>query len=233
MGNDPGTDVITVCEDDTAPDNPTATIVLAGGSHAGHLEGAFKTLGQQYGWEVLIVTKSSCVFGWEERSDQDMCGQWNYNFIEWVSDNDVDLVVTPGTRMGETEYILDAAPQWWDRISATGTDLMLVRGTPRHKDSIPECLADGGTPQSCGPSKAPFAETNPLLNMDLPDNVHPVDMTPYVCPQITNPTTDNCAAIVGNIVVWYDWHHFTTPFSRSLAPGFEAEIQDTVPHLLR
>jgi peptidoglycan/LPS O-acetylase OafA/YrhL len=230
MGNDPGTDTVTVCEDDKAPDHPTATVVLAGGSHAGHLEGAFKTLGQQYGWEVLIVTKSSCVFGWEEEHPEEtMCGQWNDNFVQWLQQNkDVDLVVTPGTRLDQPEYILDAAPKWWDKISETGTDLLLVRGTPRGSGDIPACLAEGGTPQECGASQKNLADTNPMLEMDLPDNVHLADVTKYVCPQIENPEADNCDAVVGNVVVWYDNHHFTTPFSQSLAPGFESEMRDTV-----
>lgn len=49
LGEDPGTAEILVCEDENAPENPSATIVLAGGSHAGHLESAFKNLGQSYG----------------------------------------------------------------------------------------------------------------------------------------------------------------------------------------
>lgn len=232
MGQDPGTDEIMVCEDENAPDNPAATVVLAGGSHAGHIEAAFKTLGQKHGWEVLVVTKSSCVFGLEELPDQTMCGQWNENFINWLDENDVDLVVTPGTRLDDPEYIFDAAPKWWNRISETETDLLLMRGTPRFAGG-PECLASGGSAQECGASKSRFAETNPLLDMELPDNVYPLDMTKYVCPQISNDSVDNCDAVVGNTLVWYDSHHFTTPFSQSLAPGFEAEIERTLPHLLR
>jgi len=233
LGQDPGTDEITVCEDEDAPDKPTATIVLAGGSHAGHLEAAFKTLARKHGWEVLVVTKSSCVFGWEEKPDQSMCGQWNQNFIEWLGNNEVDLVVTPGTRLNEPEYVLDAAPKWWSKISQTNTDLMLVRGTPRNSESVPDCLASGRSSQDCGPSKDRIADINPLLNIDLPENVHPIDMTKYVCPQIENDDVENCDAIVGNIIVFYDNHHFTTPFSQSLAAGFEAEMRNVVPHLVR
>src|SRR5699024_10573260 len=58
LGDDPGTDEVIYCEDEQAPEHPNATVVLAGGSHAGHLEDAFRTLGQKYGWEVLVVVKS-------------------------------------------------------------------------------------------------------------------------------------------------------------------------------
>lgn len=236
MGDAPGTDEVTVCEDENAPEHPTATIVLAGGSHAGHYEAAFKTLARKYDWEVLIVLKSSCVFGWEQRPDETMCGQWNENFVTWLGDNDVDLVVTPGTRQDpsqDTEYVVDAAPRWWDKITATGTDLLLVRGTPRNTGSVPACLAEGKSAQECGPSKHKFAETNPLENMELPDKAHPVDMTKYVCPKIEDPQVENCDAVVGNVVGWFDGHHFTAPFAQSLAPGFEAELKKTVPHILR
>lgn len=235
-GQSPGTGEITVCEDEDKPENPSATIVLAGGSHAGHLEAAFQVLSQKYNWEVLIVTKPSCVFGWEERPDQQRCGEWNNNFIEWLEDQDIDLVVTPGSRIpnsNDPENVLDQAPGWWEKISQTNTDLLLVRGMPRQTENAPDCLASGGTAQDCGPSKESFADTNPLLEMSLPENAHPIDVTKYVCPQIENKNTNNCDAIVGNILVSYDNHHFTTPFSQSLAPGFEAEMQEAVPHLVR
>jgi len=233
LGQDPGSDEVTVCEDEYAPESPRATIVLAGGSHAGHLESAFKNLAAKYDWEVLVVTKSSCVFGWEEHADQEMCGRWNENFIEWLAVRDVDLVVTPGTRLERPEYILENAPVWWERITATGTDLMLVRGTPRAEWPIPECLANGGTTQECGPSTENYADINPLRTVELPTDTHAVDISAYVCPSFVEHSAPNCDAVVGNILVWYDNHHFTSPFSHSLAVAFENEIEDLLPHLLR
>src|SRR5699024_8035448 len=136
-GAGPSRAEIIVCDDENAPDNPTATIVLAGGSHAGHLEGAFKALARKYDWEVLVVTKSRCDFGIEEQQPDTMCDTWSDNLVEWLQENDLDLVVTPGTRLDKTEYVLNRAPMWWDKIAGTGTDLMLVRGMPRG-DNIPD-----------------------------------------------------------------------------------------------
>src|SRR5699024_9193128 len=237
MGEKPGTDEIKVCDDLGAPDNPTATIVLAGGSHAGHFEEAFKTLARKYNWEVLVVLKPACVFGGEEYPNQTMCGAWNENFINWLENNDVDLVVTPGTRHisgPDEERIEDAAPTWWQRISSTGTDLLLTRGTPRKSGTpIPECLAEGGSSKECGASTQEFAKANPLADMELPSNAYTIDINKYVCPAINDEKRDTCDAVVGNILGWFDGSHFTTPFSQSLAPGLETEMQETVPHLLR
>src|SRR5699024_3336283 len=231
-GAGPSRAEIIVCDDENAPDNPTATIVLAGGSHAGHLEGAFKALARKYDWEVLVVTKSRCDFGIEEQQPDTMCDTWSDNLVEWLQENDLDLVVTPGTRLDKTEYVLNRAPMWWDKIAGTGTDLMLVRGMPRG-DNILDCLANGGTSQECGFPKDVFAPSNPLADMDLPSDVHQVDVSQQVCPQLDNPNTENCDAIVGNIIVSYDSHHLTNAYSQSLAPAFEQEMQGKMPHLLR
>src|SRR5699024_11855504 len=57
----------------------------------------------------------------------------------------------------------------------------------RGDQSVPECLAEGGSSQECGLPKDRFAQTNPLLNIDLPQNAHQVDVSQYVCPAIENP----------------------------------------------
>lgn len=232
-GNAPGTDEITVCEDDDAPVNPNVTVVLAGGSHAGHLEAAFKDLGKEHNWEVLVVVKSGCIFGREQLPDQEMCGSWNENFIAWLDTREVDLVVTPGTRLGRPEYSVDESPVWWERISETGTDLLLVRGTPRGTEPVSDCLASGGTSQECGLTKEHYAETNPLETIVLPENTATADLTEYVCPQINNDDVGNCDAVVDNLLVWYDTDHFTTVFSQSLAPPLKEQMEDALPELFR
>jgi len=109
---------------------------------------------------------------------------------------------------------------------------MLVRGMPRGED-IPDCLADGGSSLECGFPKDRFAETSPLEEFELPENARPVDVSFHVCPQLENPSTENCDAIVGNIIVSYDYNHLTSVFSHSLARAFEEEMQHTFPNLLR
>src|SRR5699024_5881702 len=61
MADAAGTDEVTVCDDPDAPEQPSARVALAAGSHSGHWEAAVRSLGKEYGWEVLGVTKSGCV----------------------------------------------------------------------------------------------------------------------------------------------------------------------------
>src|SRR5699024_5380110 len=140
-----------------------------------------------------------------------------------------DLVVTPGTRLDdEKEYILDLAPAWWQRISDTGTELLIVRGIPRGEQSGPERPCEGGSSQECGLPKDRLAQTKPRLNIDPPQNAHQVDVSQYVCPAIENPAVNSCDAIVGNIIVSYDSKHLTSVFSHTLAPAFETEMREKV-----
>src|SRR5699024_7425006 len=58
--NEPGSYEVTLCEDPEAPENPSATVVLAPDSHAGHWEQTFRTLGREHNWEVILAIKSGC-----------------------------------------------------------------------------------------------------------------------------------------------------------------------------
>ena len=232
-GDDPGTDVVLVCEDEGAPSQPTATIVLTGGSFGGHWETTFKSLARKYGWEVIVLDKGGCPLGGELSPDS-MCGRYNENLVEWLAANDVDLVVASGSRTDEAqheEYILDRAPYWWKQITETDTQLMLMRAAPKDSNlDIPRCLSDGGTSQECGIPKK-WLKEDPQT--DLPDGAYSLDMKEYVCPAVNDPQADNCDAIVGNILTSYDHGHFTAPFARSLADGLEKEMRQDFGWLMR
>src|SRR5699024_3016451 len=117
-GNAPGTDEVTVCDDPDKPANPTARVALAAGSHAGQWEHTVRSIGKTYGWEVLVVIKSGCVLLDTDDPESRMCQSWNDNFIDWVDKNDIDLVITPGSRVfGSGESITDGAMTRWEQIT--------------------------------------------------------------------------------------------------------------------
>ncbi|WP_192497203.1 acyltransferase family protein [Gulosibacter chungangensis] len=227
MGNEPGTDRIQVCEDPNRPENPSATIVLSGGSHAGHWYRAWEVLAEKYNWELLVVNKDACVFQAVSDTQNDMCQSWNANYMEWLLTADVDLVVTPGTRMltGEPEVIWPGAQDRWEEITATGTHLLLMRGTPRPGGTqVDDCLAGGNTPVECGADSNQIAERNPMELVTLPDKAFYVDLTDYVCPAVLGEEEENCSAVVGNVVVWYDGSHLTNAYVETLTPILEEQL---------
>ncbi|GAA1178859.1 SGNH hydrolase domain-containing protein [Nesterenkonia xinjiangensis] len=227
-GDDPGTGEVLVCEDPRSPENPRATIMLAGGSHAGHWQHAWLMLAEEHDWEVLVATKGGCVFRHIEDLEDNQCARWNAGFAEVVAERSPDVVVTPGTRLprepGE-EFIVDGAQERWQEITDAGAELLLMRGTPRQLTNVPDCLASGGDAMSCAPDGGRFAETNPLAELGLPPGTATVDLSELFCPQ------GQCAAIIGNVVVYRDSHHLTNEYVETAAPYLEDRVREAMPHL--
>jgi hypothetical protein len=233
LGDAPGQDEVMVCQDPNNPDDPTATVVISGGSHSVHWHAAYEALAAEYHWELLVVNKDACVFTVTDNPDRASCNSWNDNYIDWLQQQDVDLVVANGTRIfaDSPERIEDGAPQRWDQITDTGAELVLMRGTPRPGDRVDDCLADGGTPEDCGATTEQFDTTNPLDTAELPEGAHSVDLLPHVCPDGTTGSSTACPAVVGNVVVWYDGSHLTNQYVATMTPLIEAELREKTPWL--
>lgn len=226
--DEPGAGEVLVCEDPEAPENPDATVMVAGGSHAGHWYNALALIAQANNWELLVADKSGCRFRHTEDMETDTCSQWNADFHEVVEERDPDLVISTGTaayRSGSTESVSEGAEDRWEEILAAGSEVLLIRGTARPEEDVPECLAAGGSPEDCGADFNVYAETNPLEEMDLADGIHTIDMTPWVCPD------GSCPAVIGNVSVYNDDSHLSNYYVETLAPYLEEEIRQQLPHL--
>ncbi|GAA1109652.1 acyltransferase family protein [Nesterenkonia jeotgali] len=227
-GDQPGSGEVLVCEDAASPTDPEKTIVLAGGSHAGHWHNAWIILAERHNWEVLVSTKGGCVFRANDPAQPSTCDDWNDAFPEMLQARAPDLVVTPGTaipREDGEEEVHDGAPDRWKEITRTGTDLLLLRGTPRAEANIPDCLAEGGDELTCAPDFGKYAERDPLSQLDLPENTYSMDLTEHFCPQ------EQCSAIIGNVLVYRDSHHLTNEYVETMVPHLEQALQESLPHL--
>ncbi|PRZ18896.1 acyltransferase family protein [Nesterenkonia sandarakina] len=227
-GDQPGTGEVLVCEDAAQPEDPAKTIMLAGGSHAGHWHNAWIVLAEKHNWEVLVSTKGGCVFRANDPAEPSTCDEWNDQFPEVLAERESDLVVTPGTAIPQEdgdEEIHDGAPERWEEITDTGSDLLLMRGTPRTEENIPDCLADGGDELVCAPEFGKFADTDPLSQIELPENTYSLDLTEHFCPE------EKCSAIIGNVLVYRDSHHLTNEYVETMVPHLERELQQALPDL--
>lgn len=235
--NEPGSYEVTLCEDPEAPENPSATVVLAPDSHAGHWEQTFRTLGREHNWEVKLAIKSGCNFsGVPNEPGNNYCHMWNDNFAQYLETEDVDLVVAPGTQMYSRpaeEGFADGAQDRWEQIAETDTPLLLIRGVirPGGTSGTADCLASGDDPADCGGMVGDAYDPNPIEDEDLAETTHTIDMNPYVCPGIENGPDTACSAVVGNVAVWYDNSHITPQYATTLAPIMEDQIQELYPEL--
>jgi hypothetical protein len=230
MGNNPGRDDVTICEDPNTPENPTATVVLSGGSHSLHWYEAIRALATEYNWELLVVNKDACVFMTSDDPETASCNTWNNNYIDWLNSRDVDLVIANGSRIQayDPEFIHEGAPQRWQQITDTGAELLLIRGTPRPGEHVDDCLAAGNHPDQCGPTTEHIAPDNPLEQVPIPDGAHHIDLLEHVCPEGMTTDSDNCPAVVGNVVVWYDGSHLTNQYVATMTPIIETKMREKV-----
>lgn len=228
--HDPGTGEVLVCEDPEKPANPTATVALAGGSHSVMWSPAVRALAAEYGWELLVVNKSGCVFNTMTAEENGTCPAWNDNFIDWVDERSVDLVITPGTRAmrrPDSEMIEKGAPDRWQQITDAGAELLLVRGTPRLEEKAADCLASGKDATECGADPDQMSAQNPLETVDLPEGTHTIDVGEYVCPGLRE--AEVCPAVVGNVAVWNDQSHLSTTYVRTMTPILGHAMREEIP----
>ncbi|MCH8565412.1 acyltransferase [Nesterenkonia sp. LB17] len=230
-GHDPGTGEALVCEDPDAPSTPRATVMIAGGSHAGQWHQAFVVMAEQNDWELLVVDKSGCRFGGISNVETNKCAEWNVNFLDVLDERQPDLVITPGSvvaREGDGPETIEAgAPDRWQEITESGSELLLMRGTPRPNEDAPECLAEGGGALECGPTFETLADDDPLDGIDLPDSTHTLDMTEYLC------FDGSCPAVIGEVAVYRDSSHLTNSYVESMVPMLEEELRGRTPDLFR
>lgn len=221
----PGASEVEICEDPTPPENPTATVMISGGSHGGHWYGALSRLAEKFNWELLVAYQSACRFGTPER---DACVEWNENFVSELDEWDVDLVIAPGTFLKgsgtmPTEHLQGGSEERWGQILDTGTELLTIRGTPRASEDVADCLASGGHAAECGSDAAQYQAENPLEGLEFGKQFHQIDMSDLFCQNGT------CPGIIGNVVVYRDSNHMTPAYSETLTPYLEKRMRDRLP----
>ncbi|KUG57820.1 hypothetical protein AVL63_04670 [Nesterenkonia jeotgali] len=225
--NRPDTGEVKVCEDPHPPANPEKTVMLAGGSHAGHWYNGLLLIAEKNNWELLVADKDGCRFRHTEDLETDACSRWNNQFPEVVQERGPDLVVTTGStigRSGSTESISNGAQDRWREIRDSGSELLLIRGTARPDEDVPECLASESPSRECGPDFASFADTNPLSPVvEDWEGVETIDLTPQICPSKT------CPAVIGNVPVYRDGSHLSSYYVETLAPHMDQAIRDSFP----
>ncbi|GAB89876.1 acyltransferase family protein [Gordonia rhizosphera] len=216
----------------------TRTIALIGGSHAEMWISALNTLGLRNHFRVTTYLKMGCPMSTELVPKQQgvpypQCHDWVMRVKEKVIADKPDAVFTNSTRPRDDEpgdWVPPTYTPIFDEFIDAGIAVFGIRDTPWPKNrkgliDTPTCLADGGTAESCGSPRAlVLAPTDPAqaLATTRPD-FHPLDMSDGIC------TATLCPAIVGNVIVYKDWHHLSATYVRSLTDELGRQMALAVP----
>jgi peptidoglycan/LPS O-acetylase OafA/YrhL len=222
-------------------DAPTARIALVGNSHAGHWLPVLQALAEDHGWQITTYVASACVAvdlpqAFKEAGATEGCRTWGRWAIDATIEGDYDVVVTSSRVVraitGVAPKDTDAAIRrsFTDTLStwaAADQPVLVLRDTPWSDANVPDCVdqhlddlsvCDGAEDQRL--RRDPMADA--ALSMDH-GSVAVADMTRYLCSEGT------CFGTIGGLIAYFDLHHMTVTFARTLAPFVEPYLVRLIP----
>jgi len=210
---------------DIGANNDTPIVVLVGDSHAANWIPAFELLGQQNSWRIVSYTKSGCALTLQDVTIRGKpykaCTQWSRAVLHEIAKLQPALVVlgrSRGARLfnaaSREESDADATSMLVDvlrKLHGMSSDVAVLRDTPRMPfdpllcfEQKEKCQAEQGTA---------MAGDDPLVAAaEIEGHTRVIDMTDGIC------TDNKCPVVIGDVLVWRDWHHLTASYVKTLAP---------------
>jgi SGNH domain (fused to AT3 domains) len=217
---------------------------LVGNSHAWRLLPGLVAYAQRHRWRVVTALRTNClglVTRGVARGDglTSRCLQWSVRVQRrLLARHDLDVVVFAGYRY-DRHFLIPrhattkqlqagraAVLETWRSFQAAGIQVIVTEDVPGMRPrSDPTCIAQSHRiTDPCAvrrssvvrtPLSAALAQANPLLASYLP-------LDQYFC------DAKLCHALIGGVVVYYDSHHMTTKYSKTLGPYLGSAIADVL-----
>lgn len=195
-------------------------IFLIGDSHAASWQSTLKVLAFQYNFELVVTTKSACsptVASSTSRSKVDTrCGMFSDRLLDILSREVPDLVIlTQSERYSydnsELPEILQGHKALLGELTELVPKVVVLRDVLFWPENPVDCAQRD---RRCSVSeKRALTSPMPLFSTALEvEDVLAVDMTESFC------RDGICPAVIGNILIWRDEHHFTQTYGRTIAP---------------
>lgn len=206
-------------------DNPAYTIALVGGSHSGHWLPALQIVSEKQNLQIDLYNKDACRFSSDDFDGMlsESCMEWNVDVMEPLLSDPPDLIfTTANVNSGDT--IPAGFLSKWEEFEGI-TKVFALRDNPRMDEDPPLCVEKN--PDKCSVQrKDALSAIPPWENTEnIPDNVIFADMSEYFCDEKT------CQPVIGNVLVYRDYHHITATYSRTLAPALEKHLVKALENL--
>ncbi|WP_026918954.1 acyltransferase family protein [Gordonia shandongensis] len=216
------------------------TLALVGGSHAEMWISALDRIGRANGFRIVTYLKMGCPLTTEaeperlEGTPYPECRTWNEAVMADLVATAPDAVMTNSTRpdpSGDADHVPAGYVGAFDELIAAGIPVVGIRDVPwPHHGStavnIPECLAAGGSAQSCGSRRSDALHPrDPATTYadQHPGMFHRLDLSDGLC------VDDFCPAVIGNIIVYKDYHHLSAAYVRSLTRELSRVLAGALP----
>lgn len=212
------------------------TVVLFGSSHANMFFTPVLDSVEKAGAKLLVRTRSGCAVSKLDYLDRETktflagCAKWRKAAIEeLIRIKPQVIVISTGggevrdpltkvraTPARESQLMKQGLAGLVNELSVTGSKLVFIRETPRHRFDYLDCLSTH-TVRACS---QPLAESLLDPEYSLPAKADPKiyrwDLSRAMCDEKI------CPAVLSNMIVWRDKHHITDTYAKSLSPLFNA-----------
>ena len=222
---------------------PVLTIALVGNSHARRLLPGLASYAEKHRWRVVTAMRSNCLGLVTRRvasgAPTSSCLTWSKRVEQQLlARHDIDAVVFAGYRYDRTFLISEhptakqiraaraAVLETWRSFRAAGIRVIVIQDVPGMRpDNDPSCIAQSHQktdPCSVPRSRVVRTSLSAGLAQDNPDIASYIPLDQYFC------DAKLCHALIGGVVVYYDSHHMTTTFSKTLGPYLGSAIAETL-----
>jgi peptidoglycan/LPS O-acetylase OafA/YrhL len=215
-------DKVTVCSRGET-DDPEYTVALIGGSHSGHWYPALEELSKKMKLQIDIYNKDACRFSDDDFEGllNESCMDWNEEVLKMLKSDPPDLVFTTAN-VGEGDTVPEGYSHQWEKLDGI-TNIFAVRDNPFMEGDPPQCVEEKGIEECSVPRDQVLSDTVPWENTEgIPDNVTFADLSEYFC------QNDTCPPVVGNVLVYRDYHHISTLYARTLAGAVGEELKNAL-----
>lgn len=198
------------------------TIALIGGSHTVQWFDAFKIIADNRNIHLVTMTKLACRFTAEELADES-CIEWNNRVIDDIQSEKYDLVIT-NADISTDDYpeVPEGYITQFEKLDDFEVPVLALRDTPWFTDGRIDCLeAHGLYNGECNVAKDKVLTSVGKWELvdNPPRNVHYADLTDIICDdEICNP-------IQGNVIIYWDSHHMTSTYVKTMTPFLDEEIK--------
>ncbi|MCU1412412.1 MAG: Peptidoglycan/LPS O-acetylase OafA/YrhL, contains acyltransferase and SGNH-hydrolase domain [Rhodoglobus sp.] len=224
-------------------DDPVRTIAVVGNSHAGALIPGLEAYALEHDWRVVLFRKTDCLgvstvdatgsggqpcASWTRAVLDELVSSTEFDAVLFVSHKNALHYLTAAHPSAETEAALeDDISANLAAVEASGKAVVVVGDVPGTKPvPAPECVyRHGGRYDPCALPRSPDALEDANVESraaSATPGIRTFSLLPYLC----GPTT--CHSVIGGVVVYFDDHHLTATFSRTLAPYLGAVVEDAL-----
>jgi peptidoglycan/LPS O-acetylase OafA/YrhL len=219
-------------------------VALVGNSHAAHWLPALQKLADERGWTITTYLASAC-----NATDAKLkfstpkagagCAEWGKWALKETSGAAYDLVVASERVARPVQGVpggaanLAAATAGYENYlrkwASAGTRVLVLKDTPNPQastGSVPDCLSlHEPDYAACSGTVGQWHQPDPLAeatsNLKLP-GITTANLDRYFC------SGGRCPGVIGNVVVYFDGHHMTSTYARTLAPYLKDPIEGSL-----